>query len=90
MTLSAQDNSTLLQNLKSGFKRKISWNEYLSKPELLRQKAQLNHFLESSFQRLNRLFILTFENDSQRTSHSSCYLQNVELKDYNIRSANNK
>ena len=35
VTLSTQDNSKLLQQLKSGFKRVINWNKYLSKPELL-------------------------------------------------------
>ena len=34
--LSAQDNSKLLQQLKSGFKRVISWNKYLSKPEFIK------------------------------------------------------
>ena len=33
VTLSTQDNSKLLQQLKSGFKRVISWNKYLSEPE---------------------------------------------------------
>ena len=28
VTLSSQDNAKLLQQLKSGFKRKIDWNEY--------------------------------------------------------------
>ena len=32
--LSTQDNAKLLAQLKSGFKRKINWNKYLSKPEL--------------------------------------------------------
>ena len=32
VTLSTQDNSQLVQQLKSGFKRVISWNKYLSKP----------------------------------------------------------
>ena len=35
VTLSTQDNEKLLPQLKSGFKRKISWNKYLAKPELL-------------------------------------------------------
>ena len=35
VTLSTQDNSKLLPQLKSGFKRTISWNKYLPKPELL-------------------------------------------------------
>ena len=84
VTLSTQDNSKLLQQLKSGFKRVISWNKYLSKPELLAQNPNLNHLAEPSFQEVNRFFVLVFENDTQRTSHSGCYLPNVKLKDYNI------
>ena len=84
MTLSTRDNAKLLQQLKSGFKRVISWNKYLSKPESLRQNANLNYLFEPSFQGRNRLFVLAFENDTQRTSHSGSYLPNVELKDYNI------
>ena len=84
MTLSTQENTKLLQQLKSGFKRVIAWNKYLSKPELLRRNAKLNHLVEPSFQGVNRLFVLAFENDTQRTSHSGYYLPNVEIKDYNI------
>ena len=68
VTLSTQDNSKLLQQLKSGFKRVINWNKYLPKPELLRRNPNLNHLVESSFQGVNRLFALAFENDTQRTS----------------------
>ena len=84
MTLSTQANSKLLQQLKSGFKRVISWNKYLLKPELLRRNPNLNHLIEPSFQGVNRLFVLAFENDAQGTSHSGHYLPNVELKEYNI------
>ena len=54
-TLSRHDNSNLLQQLKSGFKRVVSWNKYISKPELLRRNPNLNHLVESSFQIVNRL-----------------------------------
>ena len=37
VTLSTQDYSKLLQQLNFGFKRTISWNKYLSKPELLKK-----------------------------------------------------
>ena len=37
VTLSTQDNAKLLPQLKSGFKRTITWNKYLSKTELLPQ-----------------------------------------------------
>ena len=80
VTLSTQDNSKLLQELKSGFKSVISWNKYLSKPELLRQNPKLNYLVEPSFQGINRLFVLAFENDTQRTSHSGYYLPNIETK----------
>ena len=68
VTLSTQDNAKLLPQLKSGFKRTISWNKYLAKPELLAQNANLNHLIEPSFQGISRLFVLAFENDAQRTS----------------------
>ena len=84
VTLSTQDNSKLLQQLKSGFKRVVNWNKYLSKPELIAQNPNINHLVEQSFQGVNRLFVLAFENDTQRTSHSGYYLPNVEIKNYNV------
>ena len=84
VTLSTQDNAKLLPQLKSGFKRTISWNKYLSKPELLAQNANLNHLIEPSFQGVNRLFILAFENDAQRISRKRYYIPNEEIKDYNV------
>ena len=56
VTFSTQDNSKLLQQLKSGFKRVISWNKYLS----LRRHPHLNHLVETSFQGVNRPFVLAF------------------------------
>ena len=83
VTLSTQDNAKLLPQLKSGFKRTISWNKYLAKPELLAQNANLNHLIEPSFQGINRLFVLAFEDD-QRISNKRYYIPNVEIKDYNV------
>ena len=57
VTLSTQDNAKLLPQLRSGFKRIISWNKYLPKPELLAENANLNHLTEPSFQGVNRLFV---------------------------------
>ena len=84
VTLSTQEKTKFLQQLKSGFKRVINWNKYLSKPELLAQNPNLNDLVESSFQGVNRLFVLAFEDDAQRTAHDSYYLPTVEIKDYNI------
>ena len=68
VTLSNQDNAKLLPQLKSGFKRIINWNKYLTKPELLRRNPNLNHLVEPSFEGVNRLFVLAFENDTERAS----------------------
>ena len=62
----------------------MNWNKYLSKLELLRRNPNLNHLVESSFQGVNRFFVLAFENNTQRTSAKGYYLPNVEIKDYNI------
>ena len=50
VALSTKENAKLLQQLKSGFKRVINWNKYLSKQELLRQNPNLNYLIEPSFQ----------------------------------------
>ena len=84
VTLSTQENTKLLQQLKSGFKRVINWNKYLSKSELIRRNLNLNHLAEPSFQGINRLFVLAFEGDAQRIVHPVYYLPNVEIKDYNV------
>ena len=82
VTLSTQDNAKLLPHLKSGFKRTISWNKYLAKPELLASNRNLNYLIEPNFQGVNRLFVLAYENDDQRISSKRYYILNVEIKDY--------
>ena len=84
VTLSMQENTKFFQQLKSGFKRVINWNKYLSKPELLAQNPNFNHLVEPSFQGVNRLFVLAFEGDDNRTADDSYYLPSVEIKYYNI------
>ena len=84
VTLSTQDNAKLLTQIKSGFKRAISCNKYLSKLELLRRNPNLNHLVEPSFQGVNRLLVLAFENAVERTSNKRYYLPNVEIKGHNV------
>ena len=84
VTLSTQENTKFLQKLKSGFKRIINWNKYLSKPELLAQNPNLNHLVETTFQGVTRPFVLAFENDDDRTGNDQYYLPTVEIKDNNI------
>ena len=84
ITWSSQDNAKLLQQLNSGFRRTINWNKYLSKPELLAQNPNLNHLVEPRLQGVNRLFVLTFENDPQRTRNKR-YLLSSKCRDKRLK-----
>ena len=74
------DNAKLLQQLKSGF-RTINWNKYESNIKAAAENRYINHLINPSFQGKNRLFVLSFENETDRTSHSTCSLPKVEIKD---------
>ena len=80
-TLSTQDNAKLLEQLKSGFKRTIKQNKYESSIKTFARNRYLNYLINPSFQGVNRLFVLSFENEDQRKSHSSYYLAKVEIKE---------
>ena len=56
VTLSAQDNAKLLEQLKSGFKRTINWNIYQQKVSTERPYQYLDFLIDPSFQGVNRLF----------------------------------
>ena len=67
VTLSTQDNAKLLQQLKLVFKRTINWSKYQSSIKTYPQDRYLNHLNDPSFQGVNRLFVLSFENEDDRT-----------------------
>ena len=69
VNLSAQENANLLQELKSGFKRTISWSKDQSDSKTYAEIQYLNHIVGPSFQGVNRFFILSFEDENGRTSH---------------------
>ena len=54
------------------------------RPKTYAQNRYLNHLVDPSFQGVNRLFVLPFETENGRTSHSNYYLPKVEIKDYNV------
>ena len=84
VTSSTQDKSKLLQQLKSGFKRTINLNKLQSNPKTHSQNRYLNHLVDSGFQGVNRLFVLPFEHEDDRTSHLEHYLPKVTIKDHNV------
>ena len=61
VTLASGDNGKLLQQLKSGFKRSVFWNEYLSaQDDVVPTKPSYDFLIDPSFQGTNRLFVLPF------------------------------
>ena len=75
----------MLEQLRSGFKSTINWNKYQSKISAERQNQNLNFLIDQSFQGVNWLFVLLFENEGDRKVHTGYYFPKVEIKDYNIK-----
>ena len=61
VTLSTKDDN-FLEQLKSGFKRTIKWNKYRSEMTNQTKTNHLNHLIDRTFKKVNRLFVLSFEN----------------------------
>ena len=84
VTLSKDDEIKLLTNLKSGFKREIIWNKYRSQ---MTTEAINNNFkilIDPTFTKVNRLFVLAYQNSDDRQSFSQFYLPKVLVKDLNV------
>ena len=44
----------------------------------------LNYQIDPAFTNVNRLFVLSFENENDRTSFSKYYVPKIEKKDFNV------
>ena len=75
VTLSAQNNAKLLQQLNSGFKRTINWNKYEWKILTQVPKQYLDYLIDPSFQGVNRLFVLLFQNITGWILHTKYFFQ---------------
>ena len=84
VTLSAENDKKLLEQLKSGFRRTIKWNKYMSQMSNQNKNNNLNYLIDPTFSNVNRLFVLSFENEDDRTSYYKYYVPSVEIKDYNV------
>ena len=82
--LSITDDNNFLEQLKSEFNKTIKWNKYRSEMTNQTKTNQLNHLIDSTFTEVNRLFVLSFENEEDRTSFSNYYVPKVEIKDFNV------
>ena len=79
VTLSTEDH-TFLEQLKSEFKRTIKWNIYKSEMTNPTKTNNLNYLIDTTFNKVNRLFVFSFENEEDRTSFSKYYTPKGEKK----------
>ena len=84
VTLSAENDNKLLEQLKSGFRMSIKWNKYISRMSNQIKNNNLNYLIDPTFSNINRLFVLSFENEDDRSSYYKYYISNVEIKDCNV------
>ena len=91
VTLPTKDNVNLTKQLNEGFKKSVYWNEYKSKIETEQANYQTSagFLLDASFQGVNRLFVLAFDNTNnglnkvERNSHKY-FLPRVDMTKYNV------
>ena len=59
VSLSAENDNKLLEQLKTGFKRTIKWNKYRSEISNQTIDNNLNYLIDPRFTNVNRLLALT-------------------------------
>ena len=79
VTLSTEDDIHFLEQSKSGFKRTIEWNKYRSEMTNHTKTNNLNYLIDLTFNKVNRLFILSFKNE-EKTEHLFKSIINQKLK----------
>ena len=87
VTLSKENDTKRLEQLKSGFKRTIKWNKYRSQMTIQPQNNNLNYLIDPTFTNVNRLFVLSFprnNNTDSRYSYSNYYVPKVKINDFNV------
>ena len=87
VTLSKENDTKLLEQLKSGFKKTIKWNKYRSQMTVQPQNNNLNYLIDPKFINVNRLFVLSFARNAEEDNRDSFlhyYVPNAEIKDFNV------
>ena len=85
--LSKENDTKLLEWLKTGFTRTIKWNKYRSQMTVQPQNNKLNYLIDPTFTNVNRLFVLSFTKTNtgdNRDSFLHYYLPSVQIKDFNV------
>lgn len=61
VTLSTDDNITILKSLKQGFKAKVSRNKYRSEITTLSENNNFDYLIHPTFRNTNRFFVLSLK-----------------------------
>ena len=83
VTLSINDNSKFLENIKQRFERTISWNKYRSEVIAQTKNNNLDYLIDPTFRNINRLFLLSFKNGNNDPSRNyfACKILHVISRD---------
>ena len=84
VTLSTKDDNNFLEQLKSGFKITSKLYRYRSEITNQAKPNYLNYLIDPTFTKVNRLFVLSFENEEDSASFPKYYVPKVEIKDFNV------
>ena len=71
VTLSKENDTKLLEQLKTGFSKTIKWNKYRSQMTILPQNNNLNYLIDPTFTNVTRLFVLSFPRDNAGDNRDS-------------------
>ena len=84
VTLQEKYENELLEGLKTGMNIYYEWKRY--RTQIINQPStnNLNFLIDPTFNNINRLFVLAFPNEEDRSWFSKYYMPNVEIKDYNV------
>ena len=83
VTLSTENDKRVLEQLRTGFKRFIKWNEYWWKMTN-QTKINLIYLIHPTFIKVNRLLVLSFENENDITYFPKYSVPNIQIKDFNV------
>ena len=84
VTLQTEYENEIYKELKAGAAIDFIWSKYRS--QVINQTAtnNLNYLLDPTFNNVNRLFVLAFENDEDRSSFEKYYTPTIEIEHYNV------
>ena len=83
LSLLTQDNTKLLEQLKSGFKRIISWKNIIQEYQYRPKNQYLDYLIDPIFQRVNNILVLLFEDNAIKTGIRRMFCsksQNITLQ----------